>query len=444
MHIHLKKILSAINSPDRPLLRRMAIGSAWTVAGSVSSQALGLATSLYIAVYIGKELYGTFGMVRSTLMVFCALASSAGLSMTVTKHVAQYRDTDREKTGKIIGLMTIVVLSLAGLLSLLLFFSAPVIAVQFLKKAECVLYLRIGSFWLFFNLLNVLQLAIINGFEAFKYNASTNLVRGFVYCVTALPAVYFFSITGALCALVLSSLISCILSYKNLKKILTAAAISITWNTVFMDNWAVLKFSAHLFLSDLIAPPAIWLCNTLLVNQPDGYSHMGVYSAASDWLVVAIALPQMLSSVFLPISSHLSYSSSKKEFIRYVRKSFVFMVIMCAIICGTICACIPLLSMIYGHSYDRFTPILTILMVGGFFAGMSGFLRSICISCNLQKQTFFSYLAYGASLVTSMYLLQEQAGIGRAVAHAIGDGVLFCMLFINFLQSIKTSSDRNG
>ncbi len=52
---------------------------------------------------LGKEEFGKLGIVQSTVGMFQVFAGF-GLGLTATKYVAEFRDSDPAKTGRIIGL----------------------------------------------------------------------------------------------------------------------------------------------------------------------------------------------------------------------------------------------------------------------------------------------------------------------------------------------------
>ena len=82
---------------------RLAKGVFWSMTGTVISQGMMLVASVLVARMLGKTGYGELGMVRSTVSMF-GIFAGFGLGLTATKYVAEFRQTDPDKTGRIIGL----------------------------------------------------------------------------------------------------------------------------------------------------------------------------------------------------------------------------------------------------------------------------------------------------------------------------------------------------
>ena len=69
-----------------------------------------------------------------------------------------------------------------------------------------------------------------------------------------------------------------------------------------LSEWRVLiGFSVPALIGGMLAGPVNWLTNTMLVNQPHGYSEMGILSAANQWYFAVLFLPGALVSNAIPV-----------------------------------------------------------------------------------------------------------------------------------------------
>jgi O-antigen/teichoic acid export membrane protein len=59
--------------------------------------------------------------------------------------------------------------------------------------------------------------------------------------------------------------------------------------------------------------PVNWICSTLLVNQPNGYPEMGIYSAANQWYGTMLFIPTLLGNSLLPLLSDRMGESDGKS-----------------------------------------------------------------------------------------------------------------------------------
>ena len=94
----------------KELLMRLKQGSLvkdsfWALFGNVIRQGLALVSGIVVARFLGKEVYGEFGTIRTTL-VYVAIVSTFGFGYTATKYVAEYL---KDSSGKIKSLVDVIV-----------------------------------------------------------------------------------------------------------------------------------------------------------------------------------------------------------------------------------------------------------------------------------------------------------------------------------------------
>jgi O-antigen/teichoic acid export membrane protein len=81
---------------------RLARGVFWSMAGAMISRGLMLVATVAVARLLGKTGYGELGMIQSTVGMFGVFAGF-GLGLTATKHVAELRQSDPIRAGRILG-----------------------------------------------------------------------------------------------------------------------------------------------------------------------------------------------------------------------------------------------------------------------------------------------------------------------------------------------------
>ena len=86
------------------------------MAGAVISRGLMLAATVLVARMLGKTVYGELGMIQSTVGMFGVFAGF-GLGLTATKHVAEFRQSDPDRAGRIINLSCLVAVFTGGLMA---------------------------------------------------------------------------------------------------------------------------------------------------------------------------------------------------------------------------------------------------------------------------------------------------------------------------------------
>ena len=111
----------ATRAKASPLALRLAHGAFWTLFGQVTARTLGLLSSIFVARLLGKNGFGELGIVQSTANMFQVLAGTA-IGLTATKHVAEFRNSDPKRAGRIIALSNVTSVIVGAVLALALSF----------------------------------------------------------------------------------------------------------------------------------------------------------------------------------------------------------------------------------------------------------------------------------------------------------------------------------
>jgi hypothetical protein len=164
-------VLPLIASPTR---RRLASGAFWGGVGGVVSRGALLVTSFFLARILGQAQFGEYGVVNSTSAMLSAVAG-LGVGTTATKYVAQLRNTDKRRTGRIISLSSMVTWISGTLYGLVFVVLAPWLAEKTLAAPHLTQVLRISSISVVLGVINGAQQCSLAGFEAFRISALVNI-----------------------------------------------------------------------------------------------------------------------------------------------------------------------------------------------------------------------------------------------------------------------------
>src|ERR1700733_582512 len=107
-----------------PLGERLLRGSFWSLLGTFASRALGLAAAILAARILGKAVYGELGIIQSTVGMLGTFAGF-GMGTTATKYVAELRENNPVKAGRIIALSSLVSWGVSLVLMAGLYVAAP-------------------------------------------------------------------------------------------------------------------------------------------------------------------------------------------------------------------------------------------------------------------------------------------------------------------------------
>ena len=288
---------------------RFARGAVWSLVGAVISQGCGLAASVITARLLGREQFGEYGIIQSTVGMFGVFAGM-GLGLTATKYVAELRVTNPHRAGRIIALSTAVALGTATTAAVALFAAAPWLAASTLNAPNLSAELRIATGVLFLNALNGTQTGVLAGLEAFRTIARVNLIRGVLTFPLAVAGVLLWNLRGAVAALVAAAAVGWILNHIAICAECRRNGIAVRWERFWPERTILWKFSLPAVLGGATATPAMWAASSILVNQPHGYAEMGIFSAANQWRNAVAFLPALLSQPLLSMLSNLSVGDS--------------------------------------------------------------------------------------------------------------------------------------
>jgi O-antigen/teichoic acid export membrane protein len=358
-------LFSRIEASDVGL--RLGRGMFWTMAGSVISRGLILCAMVLVARMLGKTVYGELGMIQSTVGMFSMFAG-VGLGLTATKHVAEFRHSDPERAGRIIGLSGMFAMGTGGLIGLGLFIFAPWLAEHTINAPHLYGVLRVGALILLINALNGVQTGALAGLEAFKTIAHVNLFVGLISFPVLICGAHFGGLTGTAWALAINLCLNWLLNHIALSKEARRYRIPITLKDCKCSEWAVLwRFSFPAALSGALVGPINWACSALLVNRPNGYNEMGIYSAANQWYAVLMFVPIMLSRVVLPVFSNQFGQKNTKQPIKTLILSIKSNLLIVSPLIVLFSITSPYIMKSYGKGFiDGWPTLVVVLMTAGF------------------------------------------------------------------------------
>jgi O-antigen/teichoic acid export membrane protein len=395
----------------------MANGAFWSLSGSVISRGLALVSSIIIARFLGASGYGEFGLVQSTIGMFGSFAG-LGLGMTATKYISQYRDIDKVKAGKILGLTLLVASIASAIVSIILFVFSPWLAAKTIAAPHLSAILRIGSFYLFFLSITGLQNGILAGFEAFKAIAVRSVIAGVSTFPLMVGGVYFFGLKGALWGLVGSSLINIILNYFAIKKISLKNNIKINIIDSSSEKSILNEFALPAFLGGVMVGPVNWICNTILINQINGYSEMGIYNAANQWMLIILFVPSSLSAIILPMLTNLNQDSNSFKYSRMLKYNIILNILITTIISLGVIVFSPIIMSTYGTSFSGGRSVLIILAITAILVSYNGVIGQAIASKGKMWIGFILNLMWALVLVLFTYWFVKNGGGAFGFAEA--------------------------
>jgi O-antigen/teichoic acid export membrane protein len=430
------------------LRERFTVGVLWSVAGAVISRGFTLAASIVCARFLGRTGFGELGMIQSTVGTFGVFAG-LGLGLTATKYVAEFRDQDADKVGRILGISTVTALFSSAIMAALLVATAHFLATNTLRAPHLARALAVGAGLVFFGALNGAQTGALAGFEAFRAIARVNVWAGLSSFPLVVIGVWRWGLSGAVWGLVLAMAVNWFLNRHALRQECFRAGISCGFK-FFYKEWRVLyKFSLPAFLASVVVGPALWICNMLLARQPNGYSQLGLYTAADRWRLLILFIPTSVFGMVVPMLSSLYGSGNESSFQRVFRANLLLNCCLALAPALVIAALAGPIMSLYGLQFRTGWPVLIVLA----FAAIPEAINNIYMARLICAQLMWWRFALDLQLVTVLLLLAwwwipRWGAIGMADAYVIALSALcFSQILLaqfNRIHAAKTVEPALG
>jgi len=429
---YISKLLFGIFSriKSSPLANRMASGAFWSLSGVFISRGLGLLASVLVARMLGKEGFGEFGVIQSTVAMFGVFAGF-GLGLTASKYVAEYRLIDPPRVGRIIAMSNLFALGTGGGITVFILVFSSWMSSSLLAAPHLTGLMQVAGIIIFFNALNGAQTGALAGFEAFRAIARVNLTVGLLTFPLMVGGVYFAGLRGAVFGLVASMAVSWMLNHRALRVKIRESRIKLDYRFCGNEKNILWKFSLPAMLGGVLIGPVNWACNAFLVNQPNGYAEMGLFSAASQWRVAVLVIPAAVGSVVLPILSSLYQENSWAKYIKVLFFNIGLNLCVTFIIAAPVVFFSQNIMEWYGKNFIDGKIVLVLMVLSGVVIAVNNLLTKVVASIGKMWAGFFFDLAWGCTyLIFGFYLSKSYGAKGLAV------GILTASILQFFVQTV--------
>lgn len=404
-----------------PFLPRLLTGTFWNGIATVFNQGGTFAITILVARLLGKLGFGQYAMVQSTLMTVSGLAQ-LGVSYSATKHIAEFRSVDRVKTGRIVGLCSIICPGLGLLGALVIGLSSHLLAVNALKSPQLTLPLILGAGFVLFNATNTYQTGALVGLEQYRALVSPGGISAGITVVLVAAGSLLWSLNGAIAGVSTGAAVRCYLHHRALANALRKMHIPVRYDHLREEAHILYDFAIPAAIAGYILMPSAWFANSLLVRQENGYAQMAAYSAALSLRTIVMFLPYLINAVGLSILNNVRRAAGSSY--DAVQRMNVLVITGVAAVAATSLGLLgKLLLSLFGKGYSETAYYVLLVLLGA----------AILESCQIAiYQTVQSRSWMWSSLVaitipyqlaflgSAYYLIPRYGAIGLALATALG------------------------
>lgn len=409
---------------------RLFKDSFWAVFGNGIGYGLLLLAGIIIARFLGKDLYGEYGLVKTTMFQIAAF-STFGLGYTSTKFVAQYKEEDRTQLRSIIDGS----LKITGVSSFMLALALVILAVpiaNYLGEPQLFKPLRYLGIIIIFKALSTTLQGILAGLGDFKIIAQNNVISGIVMLILCIPLTIFWGLAGSLLSLSLSQFANA--AFNSLKVVSSKRSFPVVKEVNYVKR--LLTFSVPVAMQEFSYTAASLLSSAIVVKY-SSLGQMGIYSACQQWNAVIVFIPGLLSNVVLShLSASLNDSGTHSKTLKWM--------LLVNFVSTLIPFCIVFLlrnfiASFYGPTFQGLQTVMTVLVFSTIFQCCSTVFQSELISKGETWPLFSVRFIRDTLIIVTMYLVlsthdPERGALYNAEITVFYSFFYFLILFISYMS----------
>ena len=172
--------------------------SFWALTGTVVGKSLSLLAGILVVRFLGKEIYGEYGMIKSTLLNI-SIFTTLGLGYTGTRFISKFLIDNKYLVRDIIRKIYIVTSLFSGFIMILLFIFSEQVAL-YIEAPDTASAFRFTAFIVLINAVNTSQIGILAGLKAFKHTAINNSITGVITFICSVVLTFYMGLEGSLLA----------------------------------------------------------------------------------------------------------------------------------------------------------------------------------------------------------------------------------------------------
>lgn len=380
-----------------------------------------------IALYLGPEgmvFLGNFKDLNSPLKTFSTLGNDGGVTKLISEH-----HKDSKKVNQIISTSLISRLGVSLTLSFFLILFTNYFNSQLFNNYDFDYLIYALAISLPVYTINALFIAVINGFQKFKFLISSNIIISLLGLGVSAFLIWYKLLIGAILAIILIESLSIFITYYFFKK----SKIYVKINSTFFSN-KILKILAHFSImtltSALIVPGSHFIIRNEIVETLN-ITNAGYWDAlnriSNNYMLIVISIASMY---YLPKLSSIHTNSEFRKELTIFFKTLVPLFIILVTIIYLLREYVVLFIL-----DEEFLPVADLFLwqiIGDTCNVVSlAFGYQILAKAMTKTYIFIEVAFYGLYLISVYFLLPKLKLDGVVISYAITNVVsLIIMLFI--------------
>ena len=423
---------------------RFYADSFWAVFGNGVGYGLLLLAGIVIARLLGKDIYGEYGMVKTTMFQLAAF-STLGLGYTSTKFIAEFATKDTRMLGSVVAASLKITMAVSIVLALAIIIGAVPLA-RFLEDVRLVVPFRALGIIIVLRALATTQFGLLAGFGMFRVIAYSNMYSGIAMLVGCVPLTFYFGLSGALASLAFSQVLIVVFNAWHIeaRKRLFPPQQSASFEL------RLIKFSIPVALQEFTFAMSSW-AGILMITKLSAIGEVGLFTAAGLWSAVILFVPSFLSNVMLShLSAHLGDGQRQKADVAMMLRINFISTLLPFLLIYILSAWIV---SFYGPTFTGLVPVMRILVCSAIFTCLSNVLSAELIAQGCTWALFSIRCVRDLLILTLGYaFIQMQGGVHAAQGYAWSTllcsalffGLLYGYYHFKIKRGMLSVSDGHG
>jgi O-antigen/teichoic acid export membrane protein len=429
-----------LRSPRSQIKARYAKGLVWAGGAAIISQLGMYACAVVGARILGREVYGQFAAVQSVVLA-CAQVATTGLGITATKYVAEYRQSDTAKVGRILGLCFRVTAVFGGGVGLITFAAADIIAGLAFRTPELAPAIKAAAFYIPFFAMNAYQVGTLVGLEAFRSLFVASVLQSTAAIGVTLMLTAALGLVGASAALSAGAAISWVVHQVFLTRQCSTYGIRKLSGDCWGERAILTEFALPAVLASSVGAAVVWSSSVLLTRQSRGFVDMALYNAANLLRNVVLYLPGLGAKVVAPMLCNLKGLSKTEQYVRVWWGNTLASALAAVIAAVLLSAASPVLLQMFGREFRGGELVCFLLFASGVLEVLSVAYYQVILSHGKMWWQSGVVTIWAAVWLALAFLLVPPLGaVGLAIC-SLGAWTIALGLYIALARRLLVASE---
>lgn len=401
---------------------------AWNLMATLTNQGSTFVTTLVLARMLDAREFGTYVVILSTGQI-ATLIASAGMGFTATKYLAEFSTSNPQRAARVFGFCLAGATAAATVVGLAIALGAPHLARDVFAADRLAEPLRLAGGICLFMTLNAVLTGALAGLGEYRLLGLCGIASGLLYAAITITATIGWSVQGTACGLLISAAFQTLVLLGVSIRIARRRGVFPDFANAIEERPILTRFALPAAIAGITTAASIWVGQLILVRQPDGLVHIGLYNIAANLLTITLLAPSVANTVGMSMLNSARGARDSHRFDRLFRSNLAItlaLVTTCAVVVALLGRFI--LSAI-GPAFVAAYPALLVLLVAAVFESTALALYQTLQSRERMWQAMRVVILPRDIILPALafVLAPSHGALGLAIAYLVSRGTYLVM-----------------